>query len=185
MTPPGCGPISAKRHVSQSWGGDEPPRRYGVTREAIDSPRLRGRGRKGVSPPLGCRGQGALALLRNGNTARAAGRRFYRPEIQTPRRNPPILAICNGTLEMTLLTVADPPLRNGMSANRGVAMRGSRAKAGLPVRAAQPLRPSSPPHIIMVPSQWVGRRPIEAAPARRAEAGSSSADPVPPDCSVA
>src|SRR5664279_3279060 len=53
MTPPGCGPISAKRHVSQSWGGDEPPRRYGVTREAIDRPRLRGRGRKGVSPPLG------------------------------------------------------------------------------------------------------------------------------------
>ena len=131
MTPPGCGPISAKRHVSQSWGGDEPPRRYGVTREAVDSPRLRGRGRKGVSPPLGCRGQGALALLRNGNTAREAGRRFYRPEIQTPRRNPPILATGNGTLEMTPLAAADPPLRNGMSANRGVAMRGSEGRSRL------------------------------------------------------
>src|SRR5664279_2428862 len=148
-------------------------------------------------PPLaGARAKGGLSAARLPGTGgclrycvtatlRARrGRDFIGRNTDTAPE-PPILAIGNGTLEMTLPAAADPPLRNGISANRGVAMRGSRAEAGSPVRAAQPLRPSSPPHIIMVPSQWVGRRPIEAAPDRRAEAGSSSADPVPPDCSVA
>ena len=84
--------LPAKRHVSQSlemsrrvtpnaWPVGHTRRTPGyavtgaavplrVTQDAIDSPRLRGRERKGVSPPLGRRGQGALALLRNGNTAR-------------------------------------------------------------------------------------------------------------------
>ncbi len=155
-----------------------------VTQDAIDSPRLRGRGRKGVSPPFGCRGQGALALLRNGHTARGGAEILSAAHTDTAPE-PATSRDWQRHVEVTLAAAADPSLRNGMSANRGVAVRGSRAEAGLPVRAAQPLRPASPPHIIMVPSQRVGRRSIEAAPNGRAEAGSSSADPVPPDCSAA
>jgi hypothetical protein len=36
-------------------------------------------------------------------------------------------------------------VRNGITAKRGVRVRGSRAAAGWPVRAAQPLRPSPSP----------------------------------------
>jgi hypothetical protein len=70
-----------------------------------------------------------------------------------------VIVICRRRLEMSPCVQSrdDTPGRrthreqNGMSAKRWVRARGSRAEAGLPVRAAQPLRPSPSPSILSEP----------------------------------
>jgi hypothetical protein len=71
-------------------------------------------------------------------------------------------------VDMTLRFRGTRPPRNGITAKRRVRARGSRAGAGLPGRAAQPLRPSFSPSII--------RRPCEPAePLRVVSRGRSCA----------
>ena len=62
----------------------------------------------------------------------------------------PVRNVTPGKVEMTL-PAADALVRNGMSAKCWVQARGSRAEAGLPVRAVQPLRPLPSPSTIGQP----------------------------------
>ena len=76
-----------------------------------------------------------------------------------------------------------------MSAKRWVRVRGSRAAAGVPVRAAQPLRPSPAPSTMnqpcVHPDGVVARLRRKTRRSRPLGSGSSSAFRAPQDCSAA